>query len=97
MFKKYKHQILVGLPFFITGSVLFWITALRYPDPSLTFLKPMYFVGIVLIPVYFALQKLSNKFKAEKTTKKKTEIIILFLIISTITYFLLVTVLRKFK
>ncbi len=66
--KQQKRNLLVGFPLFLIGSFLFWNLMLKNTNTELDFLKPTYFVGLIIIPVYIIFQNLSEKFKTEKST-----------------------------
>lgn len=94
--KQQKTAIMVGFPMFLIGSVLFWFFMSKNTNTELNFLKPTYFVGLIITPAYFIFQGLSEKFKTEKNIKDKVKIALLFLFIAIILYFFIVLILKKF-
>lgn len=94
--KQQKRNFLVGFPLFLVGSFLFWYFMSKNANTELDFLKPTYFVGLIIIPAYIIFQNLSEKFKTEKSTKQLIKIALLFLLTAIISYFFIVLILKKF-
>jgi len=94
--KQQKRNLLIGLPMVVVGSVLFWILMSKNTNQEFEFLKPTYFICIIMIPTYFIIHTLSEKFKTEKETKQKIKIAVLLVVVAIVAYSLIIFFLKKF-